>query len=795
MRKNAKKSEPKASWLGGVKSAAIVLLIMLLSTTTAWAAKGDVVATGTCGDNLTWTLTENGEDDFTYKSKTYTPLTLTITGTGEMKGHAIEMSPWQNYEYAITQLELPEGMTHVGSYAFYNTCFVKKFTLPASVTSIDYGAFEKAGSQVSKGCTFTAATGSKLKELDPSVFLDFGGNVDLRNCTSLTTIKEKAFVGYMKKTLYLPISIKTIKANAFGYRKGTKPKVLVSCKNSVLYVNGTYKAFDTEAKNIDITSDLNIRSNKSDALSIYRVSLDEIKLTFDENDHSFVIANEQDLLSLSDYVRSSSFRNFYFFDVSFKLTNDLDFTNMPDFTNSYGGKFTRGNFVPIGANYMFFGHFDGGGHTISGLRCSYVEDKTSVSIGLFSTVDYSNTIIENLTLVNPNFIGYKKCVGGIVAGINAGTVRNCTVVGGTLNSNGNDKYINCVGGIVGYVELTDEKSVNIDNCTVVGTNICDGIGGGCIVGTHENIKHGTLNLKNNFYDANIGLPIIVDDSYANFRRNKPLYRLNLGYGVKSDAPTYGDYVVATKGTTVNLDATASREWYDFAGFKSDDVTINNGQFTMPAESVNVEINWEAQENISVKASQVNGLYWTTFYCGDAGYYILEDEEAFAYTATVHDDEIILHSLGKYIPMGSAVIIAGEDNSISMKRDDYGYPDFSVDNDLKGVDWPTARTSLTSNDANTLYMLSNKNNHFGFHSFAGANVPARKAFFTVPSSANARPFSMVFENETTSARQLLITNHESSVSNSRIYDLNGRVVNGNNLKPGIYVKNGKKIVVK
>ena len=84
MKTKTKSLEPKASWLGGVKSAAIVLLIMLLSTTTAWAAKGDVVATGTCGDNLTWTLTENGEDDFTYKSKTYTPLTLTITGTGEL---------------------------------------------------------------------------------------------------------------------------------------------------------------------------------------------------------------------------------------------------------------------------------------------------------------------------------------------------------------------------------------------------------------------------------------------------------------------------------------------------------------------------------------------------------------------------------------------------------------------------------------------------------------------------------------------------------------------------------------
>jgi hypothetical protein len=89
------------------------------------------------------------------------------------------------------------------------------------------------------------------------------------------------------------------------------------------------------------------------------------------------------------------------------------------------------------------------------------------------------------------------------------------------------------------------------------------------------------------------------------------------------------------------------------------------------------------------------------------------------------------------------------------------------------------------------MLSNKNNNFGFHSFAGTNVPARKAYFTIPSSANARAFSMVFEDETTAIRPLRKANAESSV----YYDLNGRAVNGNNLKPGIYVKNGKKVVVK
>ena len=50
--------------------------------------------------------------------------------------------------------------------------------------------------------------------------------------------------------------------------------------------------------------------------------------------------------------------------------------------------------------------------------------------------------------------------------------------------------------------------------------------------------------------------------------------------------------------------------------------------------------------------------------------------------------------------------------------------------------------------------------------------------------------MVFDEEATAIRQL-----RKTVAESPVYDLNGRVVRGNNLKPGVYVKNGKKIVVK
>ena len=748
---------------------AMMLLFVLLTSATAWAEKGDIVATGMCGDNLTWTLTENGEATVTFLNGTsgHPAYTLTITGTGEMPNYSNSTAtPWGEYQQAITRLELPQGLANIGSFAFYQAVNIKEITLPSNVEKIGKEAFHSVGSKTSNGCTFTAAKGSKLTSIATDAFRSFSGNVDLRNCTSLTTIGEKVFEEY-KKTVYLPISIRTIKKDAFYNVITTyKPTVRVSYKNSVLYVNGAFRAFSTKAMNTVITSFLKLKRKSSDAVSIRQILLDEMKLTFDETDHSYVIANEQDILDLSNYLNSSHDRTCK--GLTFKLTADLDMCNC--------------NFVPIGFEWYFEGHFDGQGHTISNLSYSGDTD----NIGLFSILD-GNSIIENVTLINPEFRG-KRQVGGIAAAIVEATIRNCAVVGGTISGERLGERIgDRTGGIVGTVGL--DRNVIISNCSVVGTTI-SGSGSesvGCIIG--ENVEDKTsLYISDCLYDVSCNKNICGVGKYSG-SGNTPVYHLNLGYGItSSDVLTFGNYTVAKENATITLNA--NRDGYEFGGFNSDDVTIENGQFTMPDKSVSVTAKWEAKNEISLKASMIDGLCWSTFYCGDAGYRIADGEEACAYTATVSDDKIILHMLGRVIPKGTAVIIVGEDNSISMTRDDASAAEYSAVNDLKGVDLPTVRTSLTSNDSYRLYMLSNKNNNFGFHSFAAANVPARKAFFTVPASANARSFSMVFDEEATAIRQL-----RKTVAESPVYDLNGRVVRGNNLKPGVYVKNGKKIVVK
>lgn len=77
--------------------------VMPLATVTVPA--GGV--SGQCGDNLFWSLNETG--------------TLTISGTGAMYDYTAETAPWYPYTNAgyVRELALSDDITHIGDYAFY----------------------------------------------------------------------------------------------------------------------------------------------------------------------------------------------------------------------------------------------------------------------------------------------------------------------------------------------------------------------------------------------------------------------------------------------------------------------------------------------------------------------------------------------------------------------------------------------------------------------------------------------------------------------------------------------------
>ena len=75
---------------------------------------------------------------------------------------------------------------------------------------------------------------------------------------------------------------------------------------------------------------------------------------------------------------------------------------------------------------------------------------------------------------------------------------------------------------------------------------------------------------------------------------------------------------------------------------------------------------------------------------------------------------------------------------------------------------------------------------------GKETKGFRAYFAIPTSVKASELRVVIDGTATSIKNI---NSEVVESNAPVYNLQGQRVDGNNLTPGIYVKAGKKFVVK
>lgn len=620
----------------------------------------------------------------------------------------------------------------------------------------------------------------------------------ISNTTSTSSTNSGGIAGYLNGSIQDCYAVGSFDITATG---STNIGVVVGKNTSKGNISGTYYYTGTSGYDA-LGTNANTTEGSVDVTRLYIYTtidgLNYVGETFNIGSQTyctgyFAIADEQDLIDLGNYVNASSDHNCE--GATFKMTADLDFTDMPldchDRLNNGSG-----NFLPIGIDSgnggsAFYGHFDGQGHTITGLRFSY----PYYGIGLFSIINSTNATVENVTLVSPAFSAYNQ-VGGIVGTIQAGTISNCHVVGGSLTID-----YESVGGIVGFSNYYNSTSVkSISGCSVIGTTFSGSNRVGAIVGsnTASNAATAALTISNCTYDAATNENIVGygdGNRYTDGGGNVMVYQINLGDGITSDALTVGSYTVAPEGQTVTL-GHDSRTGYDFGGYESSDATISDGAFTMPAKVVTVSILWTPSENIALTANAHDGNYWTTFYCGDAGYEIDEEENAWAYTAEVGTDEVVLHKLGKVVPAGNAVIIVGEAGSISMTKSTASVAEMPV-NHLHGIDVRTATDAIISSitGAEAIYMMSKQADEFGFFKYKGTEVPARKAFLALDGSkaAKARGFAMVFDGEQTGIQT--VHDSMSTVNDSDWYTLDGRRLSCKPTQSGVYVNNGRKIVIK
>ena len=227
---------------------AILTAIMLLAMLPAGvAAHAD---SGTCGDNLTWTL-ENG--------------VLTISGTGQMWDYDIwgeNPVPWDN---ALKSVVISEGVTSVGCYAFYGCNELTSISIPGSMKNINVYALSGCagltdltipdGVKTLEYEAFSGCVGISRVEIPDSV--EWLGEYLFSGCMGLTSVSigsgVKSAGGGMFSNCPSLESI-TVSENNTRYHSVDNCLIdteygylLAGCKNSVIPADGSVRSISESA--------------------------------------------------------------------------------------------------------------------------------------------------------------------------------------------------------------------------------------------------------------------------------------------------------------------------------------------------------------------------------------------------------------------------------------------------------------------------------------------------------------------------------------------------------------------
>ena len=161
-----------------------------------------VIDKGKCGDKVYWTLYSYGK--------------LYISGEGDIEDYNVPYnynSPWYSYRLNINTVNISNGITRIGDYAF-NGLGITSITIPDSVTSIGNDAFGDCGN---------------LTDITiPDSVTSIGGRV-FEDCISLTSITipngvtsigDYTFYGCKSLTsITIPCSVTSIGYKAFDFCK------------------------------------------------------------------------------------------------------------------------------------------------------------------------------------------------------------------------------------------------------------------------------------------------------------------------------------------------------------------------------------------------------------------------------------------------------------------------------------------------------------------------------------------------------------------------------------------------
>ena len=217
-----------------------ILFICIAFTVYSSATDNKYIRSGTCGENLTWVL-----DISTGKLK--------ISGKGEMEKYNYSPnSPWYDDRAYIKSIDVENGVTSIGDYAFYNCIYVESVKLPDTLVKIGEYAFYSLDSLNSINLP------NSIEKIGEGAFAFCTSIESIRIPDKLQVIERWVFLcSYKLNKIEVSASVKEIRKEAFAnnmsyqrevYFLGDMPKfdsvAFEDSSNTTIYYNCNNKTWD-----------------------------------------------------------------------------------------------------------------------------------------------------------------------------------------------------------------------------------------------------------------------------------------------------------------------------------------------------------------------------------------------------------------------------------------------------------------------------------------------------------------------------------------------------------------------
>ena len=351
---------------------------------------------------------------------------------------------------------------------------------------------------------------------------------------------------------------------------------------------------------------------------------------------------------------------------------------------------------------------------------------------------------------------------------------------GTLDDAGSNHKIEAIGNVSEEVLAKIEKLVAVRE---IGYFRLKGYSGNYIdassIYNNATAKVGQMSMKS-AANCNLAGTIFYFDDDAKFLNYATGTHIRvtreIGNITNTDANTWTVYVSATEGK-YKLLSNANNWLHDNSGNRAD-------RCSEESNHANTTHSWTIEKVTSLPVT-ISAAKYATFYAPVA---VEVPEGVTAHTVTINGEWATLSEALEVIPANTGVVLYAETA---------GTYNFTITEDVKAIEGNALRGSAAATYytvAGTYYALGLVDGKVGFYKDTFKNNRfqnnSHKAYLYVANANGAAQYSFRFQDGTTGIEEVKTENGEVKT----VYDLTGRRVEAITA-PGIYIVNGKKVLVK